>query len=429
MNNIGLLIKMSRIQQNMKQITLAKGICSTSYLSKIENNQTVPSEEVLNLLLSRLNLDYQDLSTDEEAKFLRDLFSLYKEGIIERKKEVVEKGLSNFTDKNLLFKDEKNFYTYNLFLIRFYIITDSNKILSLQLINALSQMESKFDEKQKFIYNLNKGLLHYLNHEYKLTLESLEKSLNFMSNFHLEKWELADFYNILSLAYLANNQLLNTIEYATKSLSLYKDSLLFERAFDCYIVIGISHKKNLNFDQAQDSFLLAQKISKDLNLTKFENIIFHNLGGLYALQGESQKAIELFKKSLINSIQIEERLITIFSIVNEFSKQDSIEEMLYWTDTGLELIDENKKENYLSLYHHFMVYKFKNKTSLDAEVILEKAIQYYESIDDFNHAYKYSILLGNMFSIQRKYKKSTLMLQKSNSYLYKIKSINFWEDL
>jgi len=86
MNNIGLLIKMSRIQQNMKQITLAKGICSTSYLSKIENNQTVPSEDVLHLLLNRLNLNYQDLSTAEEGKFLLELFSLYKEAIIERPK-------------------------------------------------------------------------------------------------------------------------------------------------------------------------------------------------------------------------------------------------------------------------------------------------------------------------------------------------------
>ena len=83
MNNIGLLIKMARIQQNMKQVSLAKGICSTSYLSKIENNQTIPSEDVLQLLLERLELDYEDLSTEQELKFLSELYSLYKEAIIE----------------------------------------------------------------------------------------------------------------------------------------------------------------------------------------------------------------------------------------------------------------------------------------------------------------------------------------------------------
>ena len=94
MNNIGLLIKMSRIQQNMKQVTLAKGICSTSYLSKIENNQTVPSEDVIKLLIDRLDIDYWSISLEEENQFMNQLLNLYKKSIIERNKNHIDEEIT-----------------------------------------------------------------------------------------------------------------------------------------------------------------------------------------------------------------------------------------------------------------------------------------------------------------------------------------------
>ena len=38
MNSIGRLIKLERIKQNMSQAALSEGICSNTYLSKIEND-------------------------------------------------------------------------------------------------------------------------------------------------------------------------------------------------------------------------------------------------------------------------------------------------------------------------------------------------------------------------------------------------------
>ncbi len=159
MNNIGLLIKMARIQQNMKQVSLAKGICSTSYLSKIENNQTIPSEDVLQLLLERLDLDYEDLSTEQELKFLSELYSLYKEAIIERNKSEITERLTTYNKRNFLFVDESNFFTYNLYLFRLYLITEADVDKVKNLMNALDQMQEKFDERQHFIFNKNCWLL------------------------------------------------------------------------------------------------------------------------------------------------------------------------------------------------------------------------------------------------------------------------------
>ncbi|MCA9725758.1 MAG: helix-turn-helix transcriptional regulator, partial [Kurthia sp.] len=42
MLNYSQIIKNERIKQNMTQQALAKGICSTSYLSKIEKEHVIP---------------------------------------------------------------------------------------------------------------------------------------------------------------------------------------------------------------------------------------------------------------------------------------------------------------------------------------------------------------------------------------------------
>ena len=99
MSSIGYIIKQERLNQNIKQTVLAKGICSTSYLSKIENNSTVPSDEVLTFLLKRLNLEIDKLSNEEENKFIEAFYELYKNAIIERDKKLIRATLHEFCVK------------------------------------------------------------------------------------------------------------------------------------------------------------------------------------------------------------------------------------------------------------------------------------------------------------------------------------------
>ncbi|CAM3114281.1 helix-turn-helix transcriptional regulator [Filibacter tadaridae] len=53
---IGQLIKVERQKINIRQDELAQGICSPSYLSKIENGTAIPGDEVQHMLLQRLNI-------------------------------------------------------------------------------------------------------------------------------------------------------------------------------------------------------------------------------------------------------------------------------------------------------------------------------------------------------------------------------------
>lgn len=57
-NYAGFLIRQARLQRNLSQESLAKGICAASYLSKIETGQAEPGAEILSLLFSALGLSF-----------------------------------------------------------------------------------------------------------------------------------------------------------------------------------------------------------------------------------------------------------------------------------------------------------------------------------------------------------------------------------
>ena len=56
MSIAGLLIRRERLAHAWSQEGLCRGICGTSYLSKIEQGKAAASEEVLALLFARLGL-------------------------------------------------------------------------------------------------------------------------------------------------------------------------------------------------------------------------------------------------------------------------------------------------------------------------------------------------------------------------------------
>jgi len=60
MHYAGYLIRRERLARDWSQEGLCRGICTVSYLSKIEQGKAAPSPEIVTLLLQRLGLDWQE---------------------------------------------------------------------------------------------------------------------------------------------------------------------------------------------------------------------------------------------------------------------------------------------------------------------------------------------------------------------------------
>ncbi len=79
MFTIGHIIRNLRKQQKISQATLCDGICSTSYLSKIESGDANVRDRIINALLQRLGQDasrYMTYRTEKELEFQNKLYAL-----------------------------------------------------------------------------------------------------------------------------------------------------------------------------------------------------------------------------------------------------------------------------------------------------------------------------------------------------------------
>ena len=55
------ILKAKRLEQGKSLEEVSKGICSTSYLSRLENNQVKLQDPYLKMLFEKLSINYDDL--------------------------------------------------------------------------------------------------------------------------------------------------------------------------------------------------------------------------------------------------------------------------------------------------------------------------------------------------------------------------------
>ena len=73
----GYLIRTTRLERNLSQEGLAKGICATSYLSKIEQGLVEPGQEIIDRLFAALEIDFvrdPELEAEAQRQLERYLF-------------------------------------------------------------------------------------------------------------------------------------------------------------------------------------------------------------------------------------------------------------------------------------------------------------------------------------------------------------------
>lgn len=428
MENIGLLVKQARLQKQMKQLSLAKGICSVSYLSKLENSQITPSEEILSSLLQRLDLSISEVNFEEELYFLHMVKAVYKNSILERNKEIVSTDINELESKNIIFKNQIYSFDFLLMLMRLHLITERDLSRVESLMEYIEINKMKLTQHQKYVFHINKALLSFSKEEYTYAVEFIEQALKFHQTIALEKWELADLYNVAAICYLTMNYNYSAIEFAQKSLSIYRDLLIYKRTIDCHITIGISYKRNYKYPESEEHFKAAQMLIADRGLHKFEGIISQNLGTLYSVQQDSEKAISYFLQSLETQKTNEGYILTILSIVQEYSKMNDSEKVVTWSEKGIELQANDRKNNETYAFH-FKIFKAKYENDEQFSVLLTKAIKFFESKRDYRHVNKYSQLLGEFYYDNKKLKKASLYYRKANNAQLLSRKLNDWEDL
>lgn len=429
MNNFGHVIKLERIRRNMKQISLAHGICTPSYLSKIENNSIVPSQEVVDLLLNRLELSViQNKNIDDES-YLKKIREIYFNAIMNKDRELTAQQLKEINAERYLFVDSTNYYTYQLMVLRLTLIAQDIQNDTSELIMALSELSGNFNDYQMFLFHSNVGSYYSFMLDYNSTLQAYEKAITYSKKVNIEQWEEADFNYVLGHCYITQQRWVISIEYIQKALEFFKSGFYNTRAIECYLILAIAQGASYQLEESFENLLLAQKIATQLNLLEHIPLIKQNLGSSASRQGLSHDAIRYYQESLEAIGEEDEKLLPIYSLVKEYSKLKNFEQVVKWAEMGLALISKNQNPALQTYAFHLKVYLTKESDPNQFEKAVTDAYQFFKENKDYRHTQKYALLLGNYYYANNKYKNAAKYFAISNEFMFKKQKISYWEDL
>ncbi|KMJ58141.1 hypothetical protein AB685_14575 [Bacillus sp. LL01] len=402
--DIGSKIKFFRIQKGLKQEDLARGIISVSYLSKIENNLTSPSEEVLRLLCERLGVS---LIEQQDDTILQELVSWYKlmtsseSAEIERRYETISKKIQ--------FVNTKTYMYFVLFELRYHLYL-KNTEQSRLLIDKLQQFMDIFDIQMHYYFQKFYSIYEYRLNNFVHALEHLkiaEKLLQRNSNF--EKSEEADLYYLFGLTYSQTMKEPLSITYTTKALHEFQAIYDFKRSAECQVLLGICYRRIGEYDRSEESYLLAQKLSESLNNIYLQSLIYHNLGKLYSIQGHHMDAIKEYEKSyyLKREDKPLSKLTSIYCILLEYDKLGDLSECRKWLQIGQSLLVD--PEDAIEYHYYFSIHDSILKGDFERfdEIFQEQALPYFQQKDLKEPLIIYAERLAHYYESTYKYKKAS----------------------
>ncbi len=163
LGGLGLLVKKRRMYLNMTQETLAKGICSNTYLSKFENNAAPINNEFIGLIMEKIELGYDSVILPDEMI------------------EIFEKALDYYI------RDDKNQFEIMMHSVKQvefailvdiarlgYYVTLGNQNEANELSENLYHFLTSMDSKALNAFMIFSAASKILNHRYDEALKILE---------------------------------------------------------------------------------------------------------------------------------------------------------------------------------------------------------------------------------------------------------------
>ncbi len=406
--NIGEKLYYYRNKVGLTQEQLAHGICSVSYLSKIENNKCEASREVLELLVKKLGISLEDDNQEklfEITILLEEWFEIIvntrnkKEST--NKKEMITKKIQEINDLSTII-------TYHLIDLRYelsiYNIEEANII-----IKKLNPMQKYFTQENLYFYYYFLGLYKYIKGQFIASLDDFKQAEYIDNQINVRETEL---YYLLALVHSKLYHVTSAIYYSQLAVEAYNHKMYYFRSIESQLILAINYIRIQNFDKANYYLFNSLKIAKNIDNDYLIGRIKHNLGFLHSKLGKHKEAISFYLDSLYHKKDnLEDYTHTIYSLVKEYISINHIEEAEKWLQKGLEIVGlYNYKQNEMKL--KVLYFRLGNGEYL--KYIEKEVIPYFLKNKERQLVSEYAEILGDYFSSIYQYKKSSTYYKLAN---------------
>lgn len=409
--NIGEKLRQLRVHKGLTQTKLVEGICSITYLSRIENGKIKPSTQFLKKAALRLNTKLDDLintsSQDKESRIVK-IFNHYK-----RYKKIKDEDLSFLSLQTVeMHGSEIMAMVFGILIRHFHSKRLLEKTEELYNISTRYIAEPDFRgieyEDSYFFYYVSCAVFFYEKQDFYNADTYFLKAESHISGNDLE--EVGDlFYNLsITKQRIMENKSL-ALQYVEKSYDIFMKidnktkikQVLITRGVQ-YHLIG-DYEKSLSI--LEEANQLVDKEEYNLHA-----MIFYNIGRVYQKLNQHTKAIENLQKSIkLNSLLgIEEEQIYSYRSLIEIYIDLKEWNQVYHLFESASKIAEKFKLTYMKielLGIRASAYKIRGDYyTYEKEIqrLIEEALKENQRF----LAKKFSKEIGDYFYEQRAYKKS-----------------------
>ncbi len=287
----GLLIKKERKKQDISLEALAYGICSPSYLSKIENNILIADNEIYKLIFQKLGIQTMDQQKEEHIEALLKLFFRYYMASNLKVLKVI--------DELLEYKDEVStsslFVSYQLFLL---YASEMNSQINISLAEVEAYYSYMDDLQREYfnLFRLSSGNMELSDNEEWIFIRRLKSKANLYA-YQKNVFKAYDLYKIC-------------LKYATE---LGNKNLIAE-------ILCALGWLCLEVDLKQAEQYYTNAVSYD---TQYKSLAYYNLGAiLIQHKNEMKKGYQYLNEGLKTCKDEQMRMkykeaIFIYFIVND----------------------------------------------------------------------------------------------------------------
>lgn len=419
---LGDRIKELRLNAGMRQEALAEGICTRSYISLIENNQMIPSNDILQKLSAKLGFDLNSIkdsyhpSTPYKAKLDQIDNLLYNQNFKEAYQLLNE--IPQDTDfppeerakwlwaRGTLVAYENGLWSEGL--------EWCNEAITLLEHTAEHELLSKVYHLQgTFYYQLQKLEEAYTS--YLLGIQEMSKadspSIRYMVSHHVN---IAHIHNLQKEAVTA-------LYYLQRAQEMNNNARAFYHAGELSFQSGVALMNLGMLEEASKKFQLAESFYEFSGEKHYLGAIFSNLGIIHRRLGETatslrylQKAVEFYEKTAQESLLYNcsyEKMVTL----TKLAKWQEARELGEWLARSLSTLTNTESKLTIQVElllgeifweleqpaeaekHLLLAYVLLSKLSQVEEqtrqAVLKRLIQYYENTQDEPKKQQYVIEL------------------------------------
>ncbi|MGA5688143.1 helix-turn-helix domain-containing protein [Cytobacillus pseudoceanisediminis] len=291
----GEIIKFYRKKAGLTQEQLGFGICTLSYISKIERGHTACSAEIIELLSERLHLDIKK----EILRFENlgnQLNQWHKAIVMRRLKEVDEINIE--LQKIPYIKSSKYAALYQLLQARYYIIKMNYK----KTYSILQSVQKEHPNLPPYERNLLKHTwgIYYICNCISSRTENHQKAIEVLKEIEKDEYGNPEYNYDLAVAYHCIDSRVMAYVHAEKALRYFRETnnSIMAITAESLMLLQIGNDIHLDLEELTESYHNLIHHSELLQATDKKGMLLNNLGFEHFRRKDYANAHKFHKEAL-----------------------------------------------------------------------------------------------------------------------------------